>query len=272
MFNALSEMYSYDFMLRALVVGLLVSVCSSLLGVTLVLKRFSMIGDGLSHVAFGALCIALALNLAPLRIALPVVVIAAFLLLRINNRSGINGDSAIALISSASMAAGIIAASLSGGLNSDVNGYMFGSIYAINDEYFYVSVIAFPVIIAVYIMIFNRIFSVTFDEDFAGATGIGVKTLNTVISLMTAVVIVIGMKIMGAVLISSLIAFPAISSIRVFKSFRAVVISSAVLSGICLALGITLSFVFSIPAGACIVGVNTAALLVMSVSGKLLST
>lgn len=269
MLEYLQTIYSYTFMQKALIVGILVSLCSSLLGVTLVLKRYSMIGDGLSHVAFGSLCIALALNLAPLKLAIPVVVIAAFLLLKVNNKSKFNGDSAIALISSASMAIGIIAASSSDGLNVDVNGYMFGSIYAISDEYYLTAVIAFPVLLAVYILLYNRIFAITFDEPFAKATGTKTSRLNTVIALMTAITIVIGMKIMGAILISSLIAFPAVSSMRVFKSYKGVVLSSAILSVFCLVAGITLSFVLSVPAGACIVAVNAVMLAVMCVLGTL---
>ena len=209
MIDFFAEMFSYPFMRRAIIAGVLVALCSALLGVTLVLKRYSMIGDGLSHVGFGAACIAMALNVAPLKIAVPVVIIAAFLLMRINSDAKIKGDAAIALISSASIAAGVIAASLTTGLNNDVSGYMFGSILMMSDSDVVTSIILSVVVLVLYAVFYNRIFSVTFDESFAAATGTKTSLYNTLIAVLTALTVVVGMRMMGALLISSLIIFPA---------------------------------------------------------------
>jgi zinc transport system permease protein len=210
-------------MLRALIIGSLVALCASLLGVSLVLKRYSMIGDGLSHVGFGTLTIALALNLSPLYVSVPVVMLAAFLLLRISKNSKINGDAAIALISSSSLAIGVFSVSLSKGMNIDVFHYMFGSILAMSESDVYFSVALSVVVLVLFIFFYNKIFAVTFDENFAKATGTNSGLYNMLVALLTAVTIVIGMRIMGALLISSLIIFPALTSMRLFKSFRSVI-------------------------------------------------
>jgi ABC-type Mn2+/Zn2+ transport system permease subunit len=207
-------------MLRALIIGSLVALCASLLGVSLVLKRYSMIGDGLSHVGFGTLTIALALNLSPLYVSVPVVMLSAFLLLRISKNSKINGDAAIALISSSSLAIGVFSVSLSKGMNIDVFHYMFGSILAMSESDVYFSVALSVVVLVLFIFFYNKIFAVTFDENFAKATGTNSGLYNMLVALLTAVTIVIGMRIMGALLISSLIIFPALTSMRLFKSFR----------------------------------------------------
>lgn len=256
MLELMRDMFSYGFMTRALVVGTLVSLCAALLGVTLVLKRYSLIGDGLSHVGFGALSIALAMNLAPLQVAIPVVVLAAFLLLRITEKSRIKADAAIALISTAALAAGVIVTSLSTGMNIDVYNYMFGSVLAMSREDVALSVILCAVVLALYGFFYHRIFAVTFDETFARATGIRVDAYNMLIALLTAVTIVLGMRMMGAMLISSLIIFPCLSSMRVFKSFGSVVVSAGILSVLCFIIGMTASYQFSTPAGASVVVVN----------------
>lgn len=261
------QMFSYGFMLRAVIVGILVALCSALLGVTLVLKRYSMIGDGLSHVGFGALCLALAMNVAPLTVSVPVVVVAAFLLLRISENSKIKGDAAIAMISSTALAIGIIVTSMTTGINSDVNGYMFGSILAMSDTDVVVSIVLSAAVLVLYVVFYNKIFAVTFDESFARATGTKTGMYNTLVALLTAVTIVIGMRIMGAMLISSLIIFPALTSMRVCRSFKSVVTVSAVISVICFFVGLFISFGFSMPAGASVVAVNAAAFLIFSVCG-----
>lgn len=222
MIEMIVEMLSYSFMRRALIAGLLVALCSALLGVTLVLKRYSMIGDGLSHVGFGAACVAMALNVAPLKISVPVVIIAAFLLMRINDNAKIKGDAAIALISSTAIATGVIAASLTTGLNTDVSGYMFGSILLMGKNDIIACAVLSAAVLVLYVVFYNRIFAVTFDETFAAATGTRTGLYNTLTALLTAVTVVVGMRIMGALLISSLIIFPALTSMRVCRSFRAV--------------------------------------------------
>jgi ABC-type Mn2+/Zn2+ transport system permease subunit len=270
MIDAIRALFSYDFLLKALIAGSLVSLCASFLGVSLVLKRFSMLGDGLSHVCFGTLSIALALNFSPLRVSIPVVMLAAFLLLRISENSRINGDAAIALISSSSLAIGVFAVSLSGGSNIDVFHYMFGSILAMSGGDVIVSLVVSVVVILLFVLFYNKIFAVTFDENFAKATGIKPGFCNTLIALLTAVTIVVGMRVMGALLISSLIIFPALSAMRVFKSFRGVVICSAVMSVLCFFFGMVLSFALSTPAGASVVIVNLAAFLLFSLAGFLI--
>lgn len=267
MLDTFVQMFSYSFMLRAVIVGVLVALCSALLGVTLVLKRYSMIGDGLSHVGFGALCLALAMNVAPLAVSVPVVVIAAFLLLRISENGKIKGDAAIAMISSTALAIGIIVTSMTTGINSDVNGYMFGSILAMSSTDVYVSIILSIAVLVLYVVFYNKIFAVTFDESFARATGTKTGMYNTLVSLLTAVTIVIGMRIMGAMLISSLIIFPALTSMRVCRSFKSVVATSAVVSVACFFIGLFISFAYSMPAGASVVAVNAVTFGIFSLVG-----
>lgn len=256
MIELIRELLSYSFILRAFMVGILVAMCSALLGVSLVLKRYSMIGHGLSHVGFGALSVAMAMNLAPLKVSIPVVVIAAFLLLRISENSKIRGDAAIALISSSFIAIGVIVASLTTGMNADVYNFLFGSILAMSNEDVFLSILLSIIVLLLFIFFYNKIFAVTFDENFARATGTNAGIYNMMIALLTAVTIVVGMRIMGALLISSLIIFPALSSMQVFRSFRGVIITSAIISMICFFSGMVASYTFDTPAGASIVLVN----------------
>lgn len=257
----IAEMFSYNFIVRAFVVGTLVSLCAALLGVTLVLKRYSMIGDGLSHVGFGALAVAAAVGAAPLQVAVPVVVIAAFFLLRISENSKINGDAAIAIISSTALAIGVVSASLSG-LNTDLNSYMFGSILATSDSDAIMCIILAIIVIVMYFLFYNRIFAVTFDEGFAKATGLKPGIYNMVVALLTALTIVIGMRIMGTLLISALIIFPAITSMRLCKKFKSVILCSGILSIICFFTGMLISYNYDTPTGASVVIVNCIAFII----------
>lgn len=268
MIQTLQEMLSYPFISRAVIVGILVSLCAALLGVSLVLKRFSMIGDGLSHVSFGALSIAMAMNIAPLKLSIPVVVIAAFLLLRLSNNSKIKGDALIALISSSSLAIGVIVISRTTGMNADVDGYMFGSILAMNNDDVKLSIVLSIIVLILFVLFYHQLFNVTFDENFSKAAGINVSLYNMLIAFLTAITIVLGMRMMGAMLISSLIIFPALSSMRIFKSFRLVVVSSAVISVICFIIGMIVSYQYSIPVGASVVVVNLSVLILCSLIGK----
>ncbi len=268
MLDFFRDLFSYGFITRALIAGSLIALCAALLGVSLVLKRYSMIGDGLSHVGFGTMAIALAFNWAPLAVSIPVCVVAAFLLLRVSSYSGIKGDAAIALISSSSLAIGIIVTSLTSGLNTDVTSYMFGSVLAISKSDVIISVILALVVVSLFVILYNRIFMVTFDEAFAKASGIKVEAYNGLIAVLTALTIVVGMRLMGAMMISSLIVFPALSAMRVFKSFFKVVVFSAILSVLCFFLGIVASFAWSTPAGASIVVANLIAFVICFVVGK----
>ena len=269
MIDTLIEMLSYPFMVRAFIVGALVALCSALLGVSLVLKRYSMIGDGLSHVGFGALAVAAALNAAPLAVAIPVVILAAVLLLRISGNSQIKGDAAIALISTSSLAVGVMVISLSTGMNTDVYDYLFGSILAMSEEDVVLSVVLSAVVLILFIFFYQKIFAITFDETFAQATGVKAGLYNTLIAVLTAVTIVLGMRMMGALLISSLIIFPALTSMRVCRTFRSVVISAAVVSVVCFAAGITVSYLCATPAGASVVMANIAVLVIYTLIGAL---
>lgn len=256
MADIIIEIYSYNFIVRAIAVGMMVSLCAALLGVSLVLKRYSMIGDGLGHVGFGSLCIAIALNTAPLAVSVPVMIIAATALLKISESSRIKGDAAIAVISSSALAAGIIATSLSSGLNVDVCNYMFGSILAMSSYDVWLSVSLSAAVLVMFVLFYNKVFAVTFDESFAKATGIKVGLYNTLIAILTAVTIVVGMRIMGTMLISSLVVFPALTSMRCCFSFKSVVVCSGIVSVICFFTGMVISYLFSIPAGASIIAVN----------------
>ncbi len=269
MIETLHIMFSYTFIVRALIVGLLVSLCAALLGVSLVLKRYSMIGDGLSHVGFGAIAIATAFNWAPMEFTIPVVILAAFLLLRISENSNIKGDSAIAMISTGALAIGILAASMTTGMNTDINSYLFGSILAMSISDVVMSVVLSLVVLLLFILFYNKIFAVTFDETFAKATGIMANIYNMLIAFLTAITIVLGMRMMGALLISSLIIFPALSAMRVCKRFKTVVITSAIISVICFLIGLITSYFLSTPTGATVVVLNIVVFVLLTVIGKI---
>ena len=265
--EVLALIFSQQFLVRALIVGTLISLCAALLGVSLVLKRFSMIGDGLSHVGFGAMAIASAANIAPLYFSLPIVVIAAFMLLKMSERGKIKGDAAIALISTGALAIGIMATSVTTGMNVDIYNYMFGSILTMSEGDVVISSVISVVVIALFVIFYNEIFAVTFDESFAKATGTKVSVYNMIISALTAVTIVIGMRMMGALLISSLIIFPTVTSMRVCKSYKGVVICSTAVSVFCFLSGLFLSIRHETPTGASVVVVNIFMLAVFALVG-----
>jgi zinc transport system permease protein len=269
MADIIREMFTYPFMVRAIVAGTFISLSSALLGVSLVLKRYSMIGDGLSHVGFGALAVAMAANLAPLEVAIPVVIVAAFLLLRISETSKIRGDAAIALISTSALAIGVISVSMSTGMNTDVYNYLFGSILAMSGSDVILSVVLSAAVILLFLLFYSKIFAITFDEGFARATGVPAGFYNMLISVLTAITIVLGMKMIGALLISALIIFPSLSAMRVCRSFRAVVINAAIISAVCLFIGVFASYVWATPTGASVVIANLAVFIGYAVAGKL---
>ncbi|MBE6728807.1 MAG: metal ABC transporter permease [Ruminococcaceae bacterium] len=254
------ELFTYSFMLRALVVGTLISLCSALLGVSLVLKKYSMIGDGLSHVGFGALAISAALNLSPLAVSIPIVIIASILLLKVSSNKKLKGDSAIAVISTSALAIGVIIVSVSG-TNTDLNNYMFGSILSLSSTDTVMGIAVSVIVTLMFILFYHRIFAVTFDEEFAVATGTNVGLFNILIAILTSVTVVIGMRIMGTLLVSSLIIFPPLSAIRLCDTFKVVTIASAIISVISFILGLTLSYILSFPTGATVVVTNLTVML-----------
>ena len=257
------DIFNYPFMVNALIVGVLIAVCCALLGVVLVLKRYSMIGDGLSHVGFGALSVAAVLNLStPIYLSLPVVTVSAFFLLRITENSKVNADAAIAVISSSALAIGVFIASING-TNINLQQYMFGSILSVGSSDIVISVILAVFVIAMYFLFYNKIFAITFDENFSQATGIRTGFYNTVISLLTAITIVVGMRMLGTLLISAMIIFPALTSMRLCKRFATVIITSVIISVFCVLSGLFTSFTFKdVPVGATIVIFNLIVFLV----------
>ena len=269
LFVTISEMFSFAFLTRAFVVGILVSLCASLLGTSLVMKRFSMIGDGLSHVGFGSLAVASAMNAAPLLVSIPVVIAAAFLLLRLSENSKIKGDAAIALISTGSLAIGVFIISMTTGMNTDVYNYMFGSILAMSKNDVYFSVVLSVTVLVLFVFFYHKLFAIVFDETFAKAGGIKTGIYNMLIAFLSALTIVLGMRMMGALLISSLIIFPALTAMRVFKRFKTVTICSAIIAVICFFAGIVISYVYATPAGASVVMMNIFAFLLFWAVSKI---
>ena len=262
-------MFSFPFMQRALIAGVLVSLCAALLGVSLVLKRYSMIGDGLSHVSFGALAIAVALGVTPLWFSIPVVILAAFLLLRVADNPRWNSDAAIAAMSASSLAIGILVISRTTGMTTDVDNYMFGSVLAMSKTDVALSVVLCLAVLVLFVLFYHRLFAITFDENFSRATGGKVGLYNTLLSVLTALTIVLGMRMMGAMLISSLVIFPALTAMRLFRSFRGVVVCAAATSVACFCLGLTISFAFSTPVGATVVAADLAVFLTSCLIGLL---
>ena len=271
MIETITEMMSHVFIQRAVLVGTLVSLCAALLGVSLVLKRYSMIGDGLSHVGFGVLTVATAFGVAtPLYIAIPCVTIAAIILLKIGNNAKIKSDSAIALISSSALAIGVAVTSLTTGMNTDVCNFMFGSILAMSKSDVYLSIIVSIAIILLFMLYYRKLFTVTFDEEFAKASGLKAKRYTNIIAILTALIIVVGMRMMGVMLISSIIIFPALTSMRIFKSYKNVIISSGIVSVVAFLIGIYLSYVYNISTGATIVLVNLVLFILFSIVEKII--
>lgn len=271
MVQTIIEMMSHTFIQRAVLVGTLVSLCAALLGVSLVLKRYSMIGDGLSHVGFGILTVSSAFGVtSPLFISIPCVTICAIILLKIGNNSKIKSDSAIALISSSALAIGVAVTSVTTGMNTDVCNFMFGSILAMSKSDVYLSVAVSIIVAILFIVYYRKLFIVTFDEDFAKASGLKAKRYTNIIAILTALIIVIGMRMMGVMLISSIIIFPALTSMRIFKSFKKVVISSGIISVLSFLIGIYLSYVYNISTGAMIVIVNLVIFVLFSIIDKII--
>lgn len=268
MFSTLHYYFSFSFVRYALIVGLLIALCSSLLGVTLVLKRFSFIGDGLSHVAFGAMAVASVVNLTNnMLIVLPVTIIAAVLLLRTGQNTKIKGDAAVAMISVGTLAVGYMLMNQfpsSSNISADVCSTLFGSTLILTLTPFdvWLCIGMSVVVLVMFVLFYNKIFSVTFDENFSKATGINSDGYNLLIAIITALIIVLAMNLVGSLLISALIIFPALSAMRLFKSFRGVIICSAVISVVCAAAGIIISILASSPVGSTIVTADIVVFLV----------
>lgn len=267
--------FQYPFVRYAMIVGILISLCSSLLGVTLVLKRFSFIGDGLSHVAFGAMAVASVLNFTNnMLFILPVTIICAVLLLRTGQNTKIKGDAAIAMISVGALAIGYLLMNIFAtgpNLSGDVCSTLFGStsILTLKLEDVQLCVVLSIVVIVLFILFYNKIFCVTFDETFAKATGIKAERYNLLIAVITAVIIVLAMNLVGSLLISALVIFPALSAMRIFKTFLSVTVCSVILSVLCAVIGMLLSILAGTPVGSTIVAMDIVAFLVCCMIGKM---
>lgn len=265
----------FPFVRYALIVGVLIALCSSLFGVTLVLKRFSFIGDGLSHAAFGVMCLAGVLNLSnEMALVLPVTVLFAIILINSGNRVKIKGDAAIALLSVSSLALGYLLVNIFGtsaNVSGDVCSTLFGStsILTLTTADVWICIILSVLALTVFLLFYNKIFAVTFDENFARATGSGAKIYNLILAVSIAVIIVLAMNLVGSLLITALIIFPALSSMRLFKNFRSVTVFSALISVICAALGIIISILAGTPVGSTIVASNLVVFILCSLIGKL---
>ena len=263
------SLLSYPFIQRALICGIAVSFSAALIGVILVLKNYSMIGHGLGEVGFAALSLALALNLPPLVVSIPIVIIASIIIMIISQKKGEQGDVTIALVASGALATGVIITAFTSGFGSDSLNYMFGSILAMTTEDVVLSILLTLLSIGIYIIFYNRLFLITFDEKFAKASGISVTLYQFLIALLTAFIVVIGMRMMGTLLISSLIVFPAIIAKKTTVSFKGLVIISGIISVICFILGMILSFFLNMPTGAAIVAVYFVLLAITTISTKI---
>lgn len=276
MLDKLAMYLEYPFVRYALIVGVLIALCSSLLGVTLVLKRFSFIGDGLSHVAFGAMSIAAVLNLTnDMMLVLPITIISAILLLRTGQNAKIKGDAAIAMISVGALAFGYLIMNIfstSSNLSGDVCSTLFGStsILTLTQKEVWLCTVLSIAVVIIFFLYYNKIFAVTFDENFSKATGTNANAYNLLIAIIIAVIIVLAMNLVGSLLISALVIFPALSAMRLFGNFRAVTICSAVLSVICAFWGIIISILAGTPVGSTIVAVDVAAFAVCYIAGMIM--
>lgn len=275
MIETLMMYLQYPFVRYAIIVGVLIALCSSLLGVTLVLKRFSFIGDGLSHVAFGAMAIASVVNLTnKMVLVLPITVISAVLLLRTGQNTRIKGDAAIAMISVGALAFGYLIMNLfstSSNLSGDVCSTLFGStsILTLTSKEVWICTVLSVVVVIVFVLFYHKIFAVTFDETFAKATGVNANAYNLLIAIVIAVIIVLAMNLVGSLLISALVIFPALSAMRLFKNFKQVTVASAVISVICALLGLVVSIWQGTPVGSTIVAADVAAFGICYLAGRL---
>ena len=259
--NNLLTMFNYDFMVRAAVAGVAIAVSAGLIGLPLVLRRNAMIGDGLSHVGFAVFAVAAVLGIAPLQFAIPIVILTSFLMFKFSERARIGGDAIIALVSASALAVGVLVVSL-GGVNMDINSYLFGSILAVSEADMIASLIATVVVIVFFVLCYHQIFAMSFDAKFASSVGVKTKYYELVFAVLCSVVIVLGMKIAGALLVSSLLVFPCVTARYAARSFREVTIMSAILAVVGFVIGLVLSYVLSVPTGATIVLTNLVMLII----------
>ena len=270
MIYSLFDILSRTYIRYAFIVGVMMSLSGALLGVSLVLKKHSMIGDGLSHVGFGTVAVACAIGIAPLAFAIPLVILSSFLILFLSNKSKIFGDSAIALFSTIALAVGYAAIEIGEGVNFNVSSYLYGSLLGVSLTEVVLSVIVAVIVITTYILLYPRIFSITFDETFSKSSGMHTNIINVVLSILISLTIVIGMKVMGALLITALIIFPTLSSRQIFKSFKNVLFFACLISVLSFSIGIITSCIIDrLPIGSSIVFVNFIVFIICFIIGKI---
>jgi zinc transport system permease protein len=258
---SIAEIFSYGFMQRALLSGIMVGVLCAVLGVFLVLRRLSLIGDGLAHVTFGSVALALALNTQPLFVtvaALPLVLLSSLGILKLTDKARIYGDAAIGIVSAAGIAGGMLLAALSGGFNVDLFSYLFGNILAINSGELLLAALLFCLVMGTVMLFYHDLFAITFDEDLARSSGIRVERINALLALLTALTVVLAMKVVGILLVSALLIVPAVTALQVARGFRATMVAAALFSVVSVIGGILLSFVLNLPTGGVIVLLNIA--------------
>ena len=255
-FIVFQEIFKQDFMIKALITGIFIAISCSLLGVFLVLKNMSLIGDGLAHVSFAAIAIGLLVSDKPIIISISIVIVASFLVLLLKEKAKIDADATIGLLSSFSIAVGVIIASVAKGFNIDLFSYLFGSILFISPSEMILSGILAIILIVLVLLFYNDLFSITFDENFAKISGIKVRRVNYLLSVLISVTIVLGIRIVGTMLISSLIVFPSVSALQISKGFKRTLMFSVLFSMIAVVLGIIFSYILNVPTGALIVVVN----------------
>ena len=271
MIYSLFDILSRTYIQYAFIVGVMMSLSGALLGVSLVLKKHSMIGDGLSHVGFGTVAIAACLGIAPLAFAIPLVMISSFAIILLSNKSKIFGDSAIALFSTVALAIGYAAIELGDGVNFNVESYLYGSLLGVTKTEVILSIVIALIVIITYIFLYNRIFSITFDETFSKSTGMKTTMINIRLASLRSLTIVIGMKVMGALLITSLIIFPTLASRQIFKSFKGVTIFSVIFSVISFTIGlVTACIITNLPIGYSIVFINFIFFMICFILGKII--
>lgn len=256
MFDWIGEALGYAFMQRALIVGVLIGICSAMLGVFLVLKKFSMIGDGLAHVSFASVAVALLFGASPLLVSIPIVVLASIFILRLNERAALHGDAAIGLVSSFAVAVGVLISSVAQGFNVDLFSFLFGSILAINGTDVWFSIILSAAVIGTILYFYNDLFVMTYDEPFASVMGIRTGQMNTLLGVLTSITIVIGIRVVGTMLISSMIVFPTVTALQISKSFKSTVCIAMGISVASVLIGVMGSYALNLPSGASIVMVN----------------
>ena len=261
---------SRPYIIKAFIVGITMALSGALLGVSIVLKKHSMIGDGLSHVGFGAVAIAVCIGVAPLALAIPLVMLASFVILYLSQKSKVVNDASIALFSTIALAIGYAAIELGDGVNFNVSSYLYGSLLGVTTTEVVLSIVILFIVVGTYIYLYNKIFSVTFDEVFSKSLGLKTNVINIIISMLTSVTVVIGMKVMGALLITALIIFPTLSARQIFKTYKHVVISSAVISVLCFVIGIFTNLAVDLPVGATIVVINLIVFIILLITGIIL--